>query len=243
MTFTDMHIHALSGVDDGAQTTEKMMAMIDKSYADGVRRICLTPHFHPGYFGDNREAAELSYRRLCKEAAQRWPDLRLGLGNELRYDDGCISWLKDGVCRTMNGTDYVLVDFYGEGSGRIHRGLDRLLNAGYLPILAHAERYRSLQKRDYQEFRDNGILIQIDTQSLFYGFGFQTARRCRQILKLGLASMAGSDAHDLERRPPGMARFYEAVVKNYGRAYAGNLCGDNAEASLFSNNAERERDL
>lgn len=56
MTYSDMHIHALYGVDDGAKTEEMMLAMVDAEYQDGVRFFCLTPHYHPGYFGDNRDA-------------------------------------------------------------------------------------------------------------------------------------------------------------------------------------------
>ena len=32
MTYSDMHIHALYGVDDGAKTEEMMLAMVDAEY-------------------------------------------------------------------------------------------------------------------------------------------------------------------------------------------------------------------
>ena len=64
MFFTDIHIHALYGVDDGAKTEAEMQAIVDASYADGIRTLCVTPHFHPGYFGDNENHAETAYQRL-----------------------------------------------------------------------------------------------------------------------------------------------------------------------------------
>lgn len=235
MTYSDMHIHALYGIDDGAKNEKIMLAMVDAEYQDGVRFLCLTPHYHPGYFDDNRDAVLRAYEQLCRTAEVRWPDLKLGLGNELRYDSGCISWLRDGLCHTMNGTDYVLVDFLeDEENGRIHQALDQLLNAGYTPILAHAERYSKLKERDIHEFRENGILIQVDTQSLFRGFGFFIQRRCKALLKARLVDFAGSDAHDLIRRPPGISDFSKAIGNLGGKDYAAAICSANTVHALFS---------
>lgn len=235
MTYSDMHIHALFGVDDGAKTEEMMLAMVDAEYQDGVRFLCLTPHYHPGYFGDNRDAVLRAYEQLCRTAEVRWPDLKLGLGNELRYDRGCLSWLRDGLCHTMNGTNYVLVDFIeDEENGRIHQALDRLLNAGYTPILAHAERYSRMKEQDIREFRENGVLIQVDTQSLFRGFGFFIQRRCKTLLKSRLVDLAGSDAHDLSRRPPGISDFSKAIGNLCGKDYAAAICSANTAHALFS---------
>jgi len=47
--FSDLHMHALFGVDDGPKTEDDMYAVLDAAYADGTRYMCLTPHFHPGY--------------------------------------------------------------------------------------------------------------------------------------------------------------------------------------------------
>lgn len=235
MTYTDMHIHALYGVDDGASTEEIMLAMVDAAYRDGTRFMCLTPHCHPGYFGDNRAGVARAYEKLCRTAETRWPELRLGLGNELRYERGCVSWLRDGLCHTMNGTDYVLVDFLeSEENGKIHQAMDSLLNAGYTPILAHAERYGSLKERDVRAFRDNGVLIQTDARALFRDFGFAAQRRCKALLKARLVDFAGSDAHDLSRRPPGLSAFAQAVRELCGREYSAALCSENAKHALFN---------
>ena len=67
MLLADMHIHVLCGVDDGARTEEEMRAIVTKSYEEGVRVMCVTPHFHPRYFGDNREAVQ-----TAADAAELW---------------------------------------------------------------------------------------------------------------------------------------------------------------------------
>lgn len=88
MFFTGIHIHALYGVDDGAKTEEEMQAIVDASYADGIRALCVTPHFHPGYFGDNGNQVEATYQRLKAYIQQKYPDMELYQGNELQIQPG-----------------------------------------------------------------------------------------------------------------------------------------------------------
>lgn len=112
VTFADIHTHLLSGVDDGAKDEDEMLAILDAAYQSGTRLLCCTPHFHPGYWGHNRERSAAAYDRLTAAARDRYPDLRLHLGNELRYSPECVSWLRDGDCRTLGQTRCVLVDFH-----------------------------------------------------------------------------------------------------------------------------------
>ena len=44
MEYFDIHSHILPGVDDGAQTLEEAMSMIDVAYGEGTRRLILTTH-------------------------------------------------------------------------------------------------------------------------------------------------------------------------------------------------------
>lgn len=111
MGLADIHIHLLFGVDDGAKDEDEMHAILDAAYQAGTRVLCCTPHFHPGYFGDNYDKVNAAFKRLSSYVQKTYPDMALYLGNELRYEPECVTWLRQGVCRTVNGTRYVLVDF------------------------------------------------------------------------------------------------------------------------------------
>lgn len=52
------------GVDDGAKDEDEMLAILDAAYQSGTRLLCCTPHFHPGYWGHNRERSAAAYDRL-----------------------------------------------------------------------------------------------------------------------------------------------------------------------------------
>lgn len=245
MEYADLHIHALYGVDDGAKTEVDMRAMVDASYADGVRTLCMTPHYHPGYFGDNREKIDAAFSALMEYTRQKYPDLELCLGNELRYSRECVSWLNSGQSHTLNGTQYVLVDFSEEAEAKkISGGLERLLNAGYRPVLAHVERYRSLwgQLKLIYSFRENGVLLQVDTQSLLGGFGYLAQRQSKLLLGAGLVELICSDSHDTRRRTPELSRCFQYVQKKYGTDCAQALFHDNGVRLLHVGAAKEELD-
>ena len=229
MSYADIHIHALCGVDDGPKTEADMFRLMDMAYDDGARLICLTPHFHPGYFGHNHDRIQKSFETLQRREAEVHPDLALYLGNELRYSRECVSWLNDGLCRTLGGTNAVLVDFSAdEKCEAIINGIERLLSGGYQPVLAHVERYSSLRgkKQLLRELRDNGGRMQIDTGSLFGAFGLRTQMWAKTILAEHQADMFGSDAHELHSRIPGIHKSYQYVAKKWDVHYADWLCWD-----------------
>lgn len=245
MVFADIHSHSLFGVDDGAKTEEDMQAMLDAAYADGTRYLCVTPHFHLGYFGNNIKERDKAFSNAEKYVNIRYPDMRLCLGNELRYSRECVSWLEDGLCLTLNGTNHVLVDFSEvERAKTIVDGVNRLLNAGYTPVLAHAERYGELSfnLREIQGFRQDGVVIQVDSQSLLGGFGQAVKRRAKAILRHGYADFVSTDAHSLRRRPPEMSGAFQYIERKYGRTYGERLCRDNALELLWPDAEGKEQD-
>lgn len=229
MIFADIHIHALFGVDDGARNKNTMFKMIDDAYKNGTRVMCLTPHFHPGYYKSNHQKADESFGILSEYAKEKYPDLMLYLGNELHYSKDCVSWLEEGICRTLNNTRYVLCDFDDiQDAETIVKGMHKLLNAGYIPILAHAERYKRLKLSHVGELVKSGVKIQIDMQSITGEFGFFIKRMANAILSARLAELVCSDAHDLEKRPPGLNECYQHLYKKFGKLYTRALLYDNA---------------
>lgn len=238
MIFADIHNHSLSCVDDGARSEEAMFQMVDAAYADGIRFLCLTPHFHPVCFGDNRATSLKSFQKLQAYAAQRYPKLRLYLGNELRFGPSCDSWLKEGYCRTLNNSSLVLVDFSAEvRQPLIIKGLSQLLSMGYRPVLAHAERYQNLTESAIRDFIHNGIPIQINAGSLYGRFGWRARNRARRLLRRHMVCVVASDAHDLQYRPPLLSKGYEIALKLTDKDYADQVFCHNA-VDLLENHPE-----
>lgn len=225
MTFADTHIHLLCGVDDGAKNDEQMQDMLDLAYADGTRLVCATPHFHPGYFGNNGTEIDVAFKKL-KAYADKYRDLNLYLGNELRYSPNCFEWLKSGACRTINDSRYLLVDFAAsEDNELIVRSMLKLINAGFTPILAHAERYDHFHRdmREVYRLKECGVVIQLDAQSPFGDWGRGAKKRSKDLLQQHLVDLVASDAHDTIIRPPQLKNSYNFIEKKYGSDYANKI--------------------
>ena len=243
MEFTELHNHALYACDDGPKSEKDMQSLIDAIYKDNIRHLCLTPHYHPGYFGENVERADRSFDKLLRYVSEKYPDLKLYRGNELRYNRGCVEWIKAGKCHPINDTNYVLVDFSQSSEGdEIVKGTNSILSAGYIPVLAHVERYRKVAKNmDFvRELRENGVIIQVDAQSILGVFGFGSKRSCKRMLSLHLVDAVATDAHGSIRRPPSITESYKYIEKHYGKKYAEAVCVYNPYAILQNRRLGKE---
>ena len=110
MGLADIHIHLLFGVDDGAKDEDEMHAILDAAYQAGTRVLCCTPHFHPGYFGDNYDKVNAAFKRLSSYVQKTYPDMALYLGNELRYEPECVNSCMSGALSKNRETGIVEYD-------------------------------------------------------------------------------------------------------------------------------------
>lgn len=239
MDFVDIHTHILTGVDDGAKSEEIMRSMLDLACKNGTRKICCTPHYHPGYYGDNFQKAYDAYLRLCDYAAEKHPEMQLFLGNELYYDQGCVDWIDSTHCRTLNGTRYVLIEFNeNEDFYEIETALMSLLNHGYIPVLAHIERYSNLRNRveSIAELHDNGVVIQVNAHTLVKAFKNRTVSR---LMHMRIVDIIASDTHNLGTRPPILTPAYNYVCEKFSESYAERLFVKNPEKILSAHDNKK----
>lgn len=232
--FVDIHCHALFGVDDGAEDQSTMEEMLQIAHRNGTRALCFTPHFN---FGEQNcfEQMAVSFAAAESYCKEHLPDLRLFMGNELSYRVGCIDSLLSGECKTLGESRYVLVDFFlVPDAASIIRAVDSLQNAGYLPIVAHVERYDCFagKMKEIVRLAETGAVIQVNAASILMGSFSVTGRTAKKMLSEGLVHLVASDAHDTVMRSPDLSRCYEKVAGKYGEEYADMLFHDNPEKLL-----------
>ncbi|MBR4091881.1 MAG: hypothetical protein IKK28_13680 [Mogibacterium sp.] len=166
--YMDMHTHILPGIDDGSQTIEQTSNMLRTAYEEGIRVIVATPHFGIRNPGITIDKAKRALEETQNKADEITPGLKLILGSELFYSDGIIDSLERGECPTIGGTSFALVEFSTRDSkDRINKCIQEMLWKGYKPIIAHIERYRSLEG-DIETVRDlvkRGVAVQINCRS------------------------------------------------------------------------------
>lgn len=231
MPLADIHSHTLFGVDDGARSLEESLRMLEISYAEGVRLICLTPHCNPDLFPTStREAAEENFAVLAAAAREKFPDLTLLLGNELYAFGSSVDALREGLCRPLGCGNVVLVEFASEVPfSELENTLHAIRSLGYRPLIAHAERYRCLTAvpARVEELVSRRVLIQVNAASVTASLFSPVGRFVRGLLKKGLVHAVASDGHREVGRSPHLADAYRKTA---------SLCGQSVADALFDKN-------
>ena len=233
--FIDMHHHLIYGIDDGAKSFEGTEKMIRDAVENQVSVIVATPHITPGQepFPYDAYKAHLEETRAYLKA--RGIPLTLYAGAEILYTPNTCYMLMDGKVPTMAGTRYVLVEFSPDDTyAYITDALENIASTGYLPILAHAERYLCLNKpAQLRRLRqDYHAYIQVNAKTVLRKHTFFRERYIRRILAEGLVDYISSDCHDLPGRSNHMLEAYERLKTDVGEELAGKLTYGNADRFL-----------
>lgn len=198
----DMHCHILPKLDDGSKSMDETIQAIEEGVRQGIRTMIATPHFYPGrYEADVQTILQKveNIQLICQE--QNLP-VRLYAGQECFYYSGLLEQLKEGSVLTLAGSRYVLVEFSPDCIySQLFYGLSELIRGGYLPVLAHFERYECLRKEErLKELKDAGILLQMNYDTLLQR-GLFGKTRWRTLMKSGMVDLLGSDCHGMMFRP------------------------------------------
>lgn len=234
--YIDIHCHMLPGVDDGSAGMEQSVHMAKIAAMEGFSRIILTPHQK----ADRRCVTYDGTIRRMKLLQERVDDLRIPVrfypGGEIFYRHGTAELLEAGKLHTLAGSHYVLVEFFpGEEYSYIRDALVRISSFGYLPILAHVERYASViseQGRAKQLKQNTGCFFQVNAASLTGEAGFAGKNASRKIVRQGLADFVATDCHNDAGRPPRIRQCAEWLEKKLGREGVERLLVKNPEAVL-----------
>lgn len=164
-------------------------------------------------------------------------DVRLYAGNEVLWFDSMTERLQSGEILTLADSHYTLIEFYPEESYQtILRAIRNVRNAGYRPIIAHAERFKAIQEHGLAEVRELGAYVQLSTEPLSHkglsGLFDRETKFIQKALRNQEADFLGTDMHRVDRRPPVLRDAIDWVQKNLDPDYADAVLQGNAEAIL-----------
>jgi len=228
--WVDIHNHILPGVDDGAKDWKMSEKMLKMAYEEGIRKMIITPHYHKRFKKVPAEELMCELKKLQEIARKIDKSFELYLGNELYYSYDAIEWIKQGFFQTMAGSKYILVEFSPSIDFlEMRQGLQRMQMNGYSPILAHIERYSCLHKEfdRVRELYNLGIYLQVNAGSIMGDFGFGIKQFLKKLLQQEYIHFVATDAHDLYKRPPEIAKCARYLRKKYDTDYIKQILCDN----------------
>ena len=233
----DIHAHILPGLDDGADRTRTSLQMAKLAVRSGVTDLIATPHSNQRGRFENYASKELigRFERLHHLMQEEQIPLRLHLGMEVYASSDMAVLYREGKLLTLAGSRYLLVEFdFHDDVYYMERILQDMLDAGVTPILAHPERYRTLQALPdiLVDWVRGGVHLQINKGSLFGFFGRESFRLAVTMLEHDLASFAASDAHRAHQRTPALQETYRWIADHYSERRADRLLRRNPERVL-----------
>ena len=216
--FFDVHCHILPGIDDGAKDNKQMLQMVKIAYEEGIRYIVATPHYHPRRGEADAQVVRSVFGKARSLIKSEFPDMEIYEGNEIYFREDAKDMLRAGELLTMAGSDYVLVEFSTSVEKKqIKHAINQLQFAGYLPVIAHIERYNEIVS-DYafiSEMVDAGVYIQVNASTITGEMGGAKKRFAKRLIKNDWLHFIGTDAHDPVRRAPLMAKCALYLTKKF----------------------------
>lgn len=195
----DVHAHILPGIDDGARTMEEACALVEMSIREGFVGIIATPHYSRRRGSEG--IAELA-EQLRSRVKEIDPEFKIWLGQETYYHEELPERLKDGAALTIEESRYVLVEFDpGVSYQTIERAIRKLTNRGYIPVIAHMERYACLRKKEHlEDICRSACFLQMNYDSLTGSVFSSEVRWCRKQVESGRIHLLGTDMHRSDYR-------------------------------------------
>ena len=214
----DFHSHILPKMDDGSQSTQESLEMLQALSEQGITRVVATPHF---YANDESVSAFLerrksSYDRLISCVTPDMPEIINGA--EVRYYGG-ISHLENLEALCVKCSRLILLEMPENRwtEYAIREISDISSERNLVPVLAHIERYIAYQNSEtLYRLLESGVLMQINASFLN---GFFSRRKALNMLKRNQIHFIGSDCHNMSDRPPEIQKAVKIIRKKLGDGF------------------------
>jgi protein-tyrosine phosphatase len=144
---------------------------------------------------------------------------------------------------TMADSECILVEYvnFAMKYSDMKMTLDCLREQGFIPIIAHMERYYALvlDIAAAKALHDDGCYIQINAYSVTDGETEQIRNRAKELLDAGIVDFIGSDAHRTYHRPPNISRGIRTLYENYDKDYVDRMVYKNVEDLILGKDIMR----
>jgi protein-tyrosine phosphatase len=237
----DIHTHLLPDFDDGPKNVEQTRKMLAIAENDGTTAVVVTPHLLDLTDYEREEEILSKFEEVKNIIQQDGLNVKAYLGGEL-YLFPEIKF--DRVFSTINNNNkYPLVEFgMRQVPEFVPKKLFDFLMEGYVPILAHPERYLPIIKNPRYAFKfaQMGVALQMNAGSILGVFGESVQQVAHQLLDHKCIHFIASDGHNTNSRTISLAVVKEYMTKIYGKETAEILLIKNPQNAISGKKLIRE---
>jgi protein-tyrosine phosphatase len=194
----DMHSHVLSAIDDGAQTIEDSLDMLDLFVKLKYKKIIVTPHIMQEYYQNTREIIEDKCNELRKIISEKQLPIDIDFAAEYMMDLGLMNKIANNEDLLVFNGKHVLIETpFLNKPVFFEKVIFDLLSKNYQPVLAHPERYVYLHQNPEiaESMINSGLKFQLNLLSLVGYYSPDVKKFASWLINKGYYSLLGSDAH------------------------------------------------
>ncbi len=197
----DMHSHLIPAIDDGSKSMEQTLVMLAKFESMGFRKVITTPHIISDTYKNTPEIILSGLNAVREAATNLGLTIEIEAAAEYYYDETLLQKLKNEEELLTFGDKMLLFEFsFHSEPARTEELFFELKTRGYKPVLAHFERYLYyLGKPEIaNSLRENGVLIQLNLNSLSGHYGPEIKKQAEALIDNGWVDFVGTDCHRIE---------------------------------------------
>lgn len=208
---TDYHSHLLPGVDDGVQTVEESLEILRLYEQLGIREVWFTPHI----MEDIPNTTAGLRNRFEQFQKQYTGNIRLHLAAEYMLDNLFKERLahRDLLPIGEEGNHLLVETSYFNPPMDLYGMMEKIKSAGFIPVLAHPERYTYMGEKDYRRLKETGVMFQSNLPSLVGGYGNPVKKKVEELYSKAMINLYGTDTHTLSSFNQ-ILSFRTLLVKN-----------------------------
>ncbi len=197
--YIDIHSHLLPGIDDGAATIEDTISLISQLKTIGVKEFITTPHIINSVWNNTKQSIEIKYHETASLLRNESQELVIKSASaEYMLDSFFFDMIKRGDSLLTLKDNYVLVEMsYLDAPHQLYDMIFELQLAGYIPVLAHPERYLFYYPHfeEYHKLKNAGCLFQLNLLSTVGYYGMGVVSLTKKLLLNEMYDFVGSDVH------------------------------------------------
>jgi len=141
----DVHSHLIPGIDDGSQSMEESLLLLQGMKDLGYEKIITTPHIMKDSYCNTPEIIRNGLAELREAAKEKRINIVIEAAAEYYLDDGFLDHLERGDMMTLEGKYILFETSYFAKPLQLEEMIFEISAAGYIPVMAHPERYRYIK--------------------------------------------------------------------------------------------------
>jgi protein-tyrosine phosphatase len=197
-SIADIHSHLLYGLDDGAQFIEESLQLIQNLKQIGFHQCITTTHVMNHLWENSSQAIQAKEAEINALLIDLKEENTLKAAAEYMLDNSFMELLKNEKLLTLKD-NFILVELsYSNPPINLFDILYEIQLMGYIPIMAHPERYLYYKKdcSPILKMKNAGCQFQLNLLATVGYYGKEVLQLTDELLEKKVYDFVGTDVHN-----------------------------------------------